>query len=120
MANELTVTCILSFTKGNVRAAGRRAVSTKFDVSGSKYVSNIQEIDTSEEALAMGDVATAGWMWAKNLDDTNFVELRMGTGEADLIKLKAGEFCCVRLSGNDPYAIADNAACDLEYFIVED
>lgn len=119
MADEVTGIATMQFAKGNVSAL-KRTLSFSVDVSGDKYVSNVQEIGTSEEALEVGDVATAGWMWGRNLDSTNFIKLRMGSGAADLVKVKAGEPFLFRLAGNTPYAIADTAACDLEYTIVED
>lgn len=119
MANELTVSVSLAFSSSG-REAKKSYGGLQFDVSGNAYVHHIQNIGTSEEALDVGDLGTAGYMICKNLDATNFVEIRPGTGTADLIKLKAGEVACFRLALNGPYAIADTAACDLEYLIVED
>jgi hypothetical protein len=60
-------------------------------------------------------------MFVRNMDVTNFVKIRAGSGLTDLIKLKPGEFALFRLmTGITPYAIADTAACDIEFCIIED
>ena len=119
MANELTVSCSMRFSKSG-REASQSYSGIRIDVSGDKITRVIQEIGTDEEALDVGDIGTAGYVIMKNLDDTNYIEIRPGTGEADLIKLKAGEVAMFRLALNGPYAIANTAACDLEFLLIED
>jgi len=82
----------------------------------------VASIGTSEEALDLGDCGTGGWFMAKNLDDTNFVSIRQGTGASDLIRLRAGEVCLFRLDADAtaPYIIADTASVDVEYLLLED
>jgi len=119
MANEGTLSCSVRFSKSS-REASQSYSGIQIDVSGDKVTRLIQEIGTAEEALDVGDVGTAGYIIMKNLDDTNFIEIRPGSGTADLIKLKAGEVAMFRLALNGPYAIADTAACDLEFLLIED
>lgn len=90
-------------------------------LSGNQWIHHRQEIGTSEEALDLGDISTGGWFFARNLDTTNYVELRSGTGATDFVRLNAGEFCLFRISGDAsaPYAIANTAAVDLEYALVQ-
>lgn len=119
MAGEFSAAVHVSFSSGDVsysRSFNLSALAT----TGDKYVANVQNIGTSEEALALGGVTTPGWTIFQNLDDTNFVEIRAGSSEADVIKLKAGEVALARLATATPYAIADTAAVDLEYIIFED
>jgi len=118
MANELTATCSLRFSKGG-REVSKSYSGVQIDVSGDKWVFGVQEIGTSEEAIDVGDIGTTGFLIAKNLDSTNFISIRPGTGTANLVKLKAGEPCMFRLALNGPWAISDTAACDLEYLILE-
>jgi hypothetical protein len=117
MANELTVSCSLRFSKSG-REVSKAYGGITVDVSGNAWVYAIQSIGITEEALGMGDLGTAGYMIAKNLDATNFVSLRPGTGTANAVKMKAGEPAMFRISTN-PWAISDTAATDLEYLIVE-
>lgn len=120
-ANEITTTGSISFAKGNVAAVSRALANLSVTVSGSKYVSGVQNIGTSEEAISLGDLGTPGWAWFKNLDGTNYIEIRPNTGVADLIKLKPGEFALFRITSDAvPYAIANTAACNLEKIIFED
>lgn len=118
MANELNVSCSLKFSKsGNGDDKAYSGIS--IDVSGSKTTKIRQTIGTSEEALDIGDIGTAGFIIGKNLDATNYVTIRPGTGETDLVKAGPGEPFLFRLAMSGPYAIADTAACDLEFLIVE-
>ena len=121
MANEATITVSLAFAKGNVDSIARSKTAASFDVSGSKYHAAVQAIGTSEEAIVLGDVSSPGWAYFENLDSANFVEIRPNTGVADMLKLKAGEVAVCRLASDSvPYAIADTAAVNLEYLIIED
>lgn len=119
MANELTVSCSLTFTKsGNGDSKAYSGIS--IDVSGSKTTKIRQTIGTSEEALDIGDIGTCGFIIGKNLDATNYIEIRPGSGETDLVKVGPGEPFMFRLAMSGPYAIADTASCDIEFLIVED
>lgn len=119
MADELTVAASLAFSKSS-RNVSITIGGTTFDVAGDKYSKIIQAIGTSEEALALGDVGTPGWVLVKNLDATNYVSLRPATGVADMIKMKPGEFALFRLAGAAPFAIADTTSCDIEIVIIDD
>lgn len=120
MANEGTVKCSLSFSKNGVSDSVDSG-SISFNVSGTNVIHNVQSIGTSEEALVLGDSGAGGYCFLLNRDTSNFVEVRQGTGASDLIRLKAGEVACFRLSpdATAPFAIADTAACDLEVFLIE-
>lgn len=122
MANELTITVSATYKKGNVAEFSRTLTAKKVTVSANLGVYHIQNIGTSEEALDLGALTSPfGWAWFHNLDDTNYVEIRSATGASnDIIRLNAGEACLLRL-GSDisaPYAIANTAAVDLEYWIL--
>jgi len=121
MANELTIAITLEVTLDGVTRKWPREEQS-ITVTGTRFVWHKQEVGTSEEALELGDISTGGWAIMANRDSTNFVEIRSGTGGTNLIKIKAGETCCVRLSGDAsaPYAIADTAAVELEIFMLED
>ena len=121
IANEITVSVSLSILKSGSGLDIKRSASGQFDLTGTEYIHNIASIGTSEEALAMGDVAAPGWCYMKNLDPTNYIEIRAATGVADSLRLNAGEFCVFRFAADAtaPYAAANTAACRLEYLIVE-
>jgi hypothetical protein len=119
MANELTTSSALTFQKGKVFASmGKGGV--KVDVSGTRFIENVQEIGTIEEALMLGDIAAPGYIMVENLDPTNFVELRAASGVADMIKIPAGSVAGpFMLATATPYAIADTAACKIRYLLIE-
>ena len=87
----------------------------------------VQAVGTTEEAIGLGDLTTFSWGIFANLDPTNFIELRLpGTGAAnDSVKLPARDgnnkpsFAIFYFGSNltAPYAIADTAACNLEYWL---
>ncbi len=123
MANETTITAKLSFDKGLVVGVARDETDKSFDVTGARYHQGVQNVATSEEAIALGDIPTTalGYCHVKNLDPTNFIKIRPGTGLADMLKLKPAESCVFRwMTGIIPFIIADTAACDVEILIIED
>ena len=120
MANEITISGSLSGTKPgaveNFSVSGLTVTMT-----GTDYVKLTQTVGTSEEALVMLDAGTPGFCVIKNLDATNYVEVRQGTGVADLIRINAGEFALFRFAADAtaPYVIANTAACIVEYLLFE-
>ena len=118
MANELTVTGALELNKDSIEVS--LSESIKVTVSGSKITEIIQNIGTSAESVDIGDIGTVGYVIAKNLDTTNFVELRDGAAGADVVKMKAGEIAVFRSVAADLNAIADTAACNVRFLIIED
>ncbi len=82
-------------------------------------ISNVQAVGTSNEALLLGDVVPTGWMFVKNLDSTNFVEVFLDNANAELAaKLLPGEFCLLK-PGAAIYARADTAGCDCQVIAIE-
>lgn len=118
MADELTLVVALTFSKGG--AENQRSESIQVDVTGDAFTHEIQEVGTTEEELAQGaDLGTPGYLFIKNLDSTNYVEVGSTTGVYD-IKLKAGEIALYRHNSATIYAKADTAACKVEYWLIED
>lgn len=118
MANELTLVVAMTFSKGG--AENQRSESIQVTVTGDAFTHEIQEIGTSEEEVAQGaEVGTPGYMFVKNLDSTNYIEIGSTSGVYD-IKLKAGEIALYRHNSATVYAKANTAACNLEYWLIED
>lgn len=90
MANEITYRGKLAYSKGD---------SSLFDfgdltatMTGSKALRGRQTVTTTPEALGLGEVTAAGaWFICKNLDATNNVLVRPGTGVAPLVEVRPGE-----------------------------
>ena len=118
MANELSITVSMLFNKAGSTVS--RSESKSVTVTGDAFTHQVQEIGTSEETVAQGaDVGTPGYMFVKNLDSTNYIEIGVTTG-VYTVKLLAGEFALFRCAGATIYAIAYTGACDLEYALIEE
>jgi hypothetical protein len=113
MANELTVTTSLSYSKSNDTV--NRSKSSQITVSGSVRASGVQVIGTSEETLQIGDVTSVGVVFIQNLDPTNYVEVAAVPSERFSIKIKAGEGYPFRATGNTIYLRANTAAVKVAY-----
>lgn len=126
MSNEIQIRCSLTFSKSG--ASGGMDFFGSIDWAGTKYQKGRQSVGfAAEEPLNLGDAAAGGWLFIKNLDATNFVQVRRGTGEGALIRIRGGttnkkEFCCFRLDvgASAPYVIADTAAVEIEYLLLTD
>jgi hypothetical protein len=121
MAKELTAAGRLLFDDGDTRVEFNKGVLT-IDSTGKQVVHHIQSIGTSEEALDVGDITTLGWIIFFNRDKTNYVEIRPGSGLADLLRIEKREVSGPMRLAQDAtlYAIANTAACELEYLLIED
>ena len=118
MANELTLTASMLFEKGGVtpKITGSKQVT----ITGDAYTKGVQTVGTVEEELVQGaDLGTPGYVFIKNLDATNYVEIGATTGVYD-IRLRAGEFALYRHNSATVFAKANTTACNVEYFFVED
>lgn len=119
MADELTVNFSMNYAKGESRL-NIPAKQMLVDVSSQVRASNTQTIGTTHEALAMGDVASAGGAYFLNTDATNYVDIGVDVSATfyGLIRLMPGEFAfCPRLATNAPYAKANTSSVNLEYII---
>lgn len=118
MSAELTLRCNLSYEKSSTILELLFGPTTR-DVSGTRPQRSRQQIGTSEEAVVLGDASVGGYFMAVNRDATNYVEIRPGSGLADLVKLLPGDVCLFRLASDcTPYAIANTAACELDYVVI--
>lgn len=119
MANEISIFGGMTLDNTKVDASKDFNLST-ITQNAERYHCDVQNIGTSEEALGLGSISTVGYCIFHNCDATNYITIGK-TGANDIIKLKAGEWVGpVRLGTNAPYAIANTAACELEYIIFED
>lgn len=119
MADEITVISGLQFTKGGSSFQSGPDRET-VDMTGEGFVLHRQTIGTSAEAVTIpSDIGTAGWCRIRNRDATNYVTLRIGSGGSDFAKLLPGEYALFRLASSSLYAVANTAACEIEYLILE-
>jgi hypothetical protein len=120
MANEINIQAAITLQRSgtSLQGTGNKDVTQ----SGQNGVLNVQQITTSAAALGVGNVSFTGggYMFVKNLDATNYVELATDSFTAIFTKLKAGEFCLfpVKPTGTI-YARANTASVYLQVGAVE-
>lgn len=117
-AGEIRISASLGVDNGLIDEALSKS-GLRFDWSGSKVTKHIQTIGTTEEAIDLGEITTPGYFMAVNLDNTNYVEIRSGTGASnDIIRLDANNGLCLLRWGSDisaPFAVANTAACNVMF-----
>lgn len=116
--NELVVGVSLQYSK-NGRTASFERGGIRTDVTGRKITEIEQTVGTAEEALNLGDISSPGYIAIENMDSENTVSLRPSSGAADMIDLLPGEVALFRLAAAAPYAIADTAACNVRFLLIE-
>lgn len=118
MANEIQVSLTISVEKNGASARGN--ISLSIDQTGDQFISNVQIIGTSNEALTLSDVSTIGWVYVKNLDAANYVEVFLDSGNTQLVsKLLAGEATLFKPGTTSIYARANTAACNIQVLAAE-
>lgn len=119
MANEITYSSSLSFTKGSVSSnmSANNAVAT---MAGTNYVRESLAVTTTAVAIPLGSIGTPGWLIVKNNDVTNYVEVYTATAGVTFGKVLAGEtWGPVRISVTAPALKANTATCQCDYLIIE-
>mgnify|MGYP001605667430 CR=1 FL=1 len=103
-------------TKDSLDAANITATITTL-----KFTHILQSIATTETALDLGNITAPGWVFFKNKDANNYVEILTATGGTKFALVRAGKFAGpFELSANitAPFAQANTAAVILEIFVV--
>lgn len=120
MANEVTVNTTLNATKSGV-TVNTGGQSKLVDMDGDQMLTNVQTIGTSAEALVIGDIASLGWIFVRNLDAANFVELALDSAVSTQVfaKLLAGEWALFPAKTGTMYAKADTAECNIQVVAIE-
>lgn len=110
MPNEIALVGSLAVNRnGNNTIASATAAVTQ---SGTDYQLSTQNVGTSAELLDKGDIGTVGYLFVKNLDPTNYVELALDSGATQIFaKLLPGEFALIP-TRQQCYGRANTGACD--------
>lgn len=119
MSNEFTINGNLAYADTENADKSLGIVDLVASIASKKFSNMKYNVGTSEEAIPLGECSAPGWALFINRDATNYIELRVSSGGAKFAKLLAGEFCLLRLGSGAtvPYAIADTAACQMEYLL---
>lgn len=79
-----------------------------------------QRVGTAEEALNLGDLASADFIIMSNKDATNFVLVYNISGGTPFAKLRPGGAMVLPMFGTGLYVKADTAECLIEYLAFQD
>lgn len=113
MANEITVSATLNVSKGG--AVINSSTSISATMAGDNMLTNVQAIGTGAEAIVVGDITTPGYIFVKNLDPTNYVELALDSGVSTQVfaKLMPGDVALFPAKTITMYAKANTASCNI-------
>ena len=87
MASELSFSAQLNYAKSSAALSTQCNVTQ--DVTGIKYCDYIQNIGTTDEVIAFGDIGTVGVYMLQNIDPINYVDIGFN-GTTYQIRLVAG------------------------------
>jgi len=123
MAKEITISGSLSFFKTGVTnsAVGKAATAVQVDVAGNAYIEASMATSTSPAAIPLGGVTTPRWAQFQNMDATDNISIRDGSGGTNLITMKPGDPVATLplAAGAVPYAVASANTPRLDYLIVQ-
>lgn len=122
MADELTIDATVTYADAD-GVTDTLSIAALEVTLGVKVFSHQKIlVATSEQAVNITGITTLGYAMFINRDETNFVEIRTGTGATKFIKLEAGEVALFRFGSGitAPFIIADTAACLVEVIIFND
>lgn len=122
MSKEITLTG--SITYADSESANEVLAVTNLVASiGAKIISRtkISVSFTIETAVPKDQVTTPRWAMFVNRDATNAIQLKVAASGAVFARLLAGEFALLPLGAGalTPVAIAENAACQLDCFVLQ-
>jgi hypothetical protein len=119
MANEINIQAFLTFQRFNPPLIG--SGNKDITQTGKFGITNIQNIIASgtTPTLNLGSMGTLGYIFVKNLDSTNFVQLSLNDFTQIFAKLRPGEFCLFPANQNTIYAKANTNPCDVLVCAVE-
>ena len=120
MSQEITLTASLSAFKTSVMSApvSRFITGALFDMTGNFWIEGVISVAITATAIPLGQITQPGYCYFKNLDGTNFIRIMNGSGGAKVPKLRTVQIAIFPWDDTaTPYAIADTAACLMEYVI---
>ena len=123
MANEITISASLAVAKGNLASEALAVSAIKATLTGKQVVKATQTVPTTAGGTAIGlaGLGSVGWVFIKNMDATNYVDIMTAVSGTAFARLLPGEICLLRLTPaiTAPAALAHTAAVDIEYEFVE-
>ena len=121
MANGLILNGSLAYS-GNNATVAEAVVNLAAVVTGNGFNPLASHsVPTASEAIPLGSVSAAGgWLFVRNNDPTNYVQILTATSGTPFARLLPGEFCLLRLDAGltAPFwqAHTGNCLCSLAIF----
>ena len=119
MANELTLSASLKFTKGDLKVSYART-GLRVNVNGTKTEDSVQEIGTSRELISLGEAGAGGYVFLQNLGTAagQTISISDADDTSYIIELLAGDIALFRLKDAAIYAIATSVASNLRVLVI--
>ena len=114
MANEIQISASLNVSRSGASFSGQG--SSTITQSGTPSLANTQIIGLTSEALLIGDITAIGYLFVKNLDASNYIELSLATpvlAAAAFVTLLPGECALIPTRLEVVYALANSAPANL-------
>lgn len=114
----------MKFEKGGRKfdSTGLGFSGVLLDVSGTDFDWKSQTVTTSAVLLGIGAITTPGYILIKNIataGGTNYVEVRDGSGGADVVKIRPQGIALFEAASATLYVIANLASAEILYAVVE-
>jgi len=121
MANELTISFQnISFLKNSIAVNITNSVNPlTVTINGVHHVYDQVSLTTGDTVISKGAVGTIGFIWVKNVDATNNIQLS-DDGTVYALMLKPGEYAYFRWNAAAFHAKATAGTPILQYAIFED
>lgn len=120
MADEITLTASLAYADSESADVLLEKCNVSATAATKKFTHVKHNVGTTEEAMILGEVTALGYCCIVNRDATNFIEVRAASGGTKIVKVPAGKAAVFHFGSGvtAPYLIADTAACQVEYLLV--
>jgi hypothetical protein len=123
-ANEIQVAGTLSYANASIGIASQTLSVTKYvNISGVNFSALTFSVPTTAggTAIPVSNLSGIGWLYVKNNDATNYVDIMTATSGTAFARIQPGEFIMLRLAPGitAPAALAHTAAVSIQYLALE-
>ncbi len=120
MAGELVLTATLQANKSpTLQNVSMSQLGIALDIAGSNFEKSTQAFTTSPTLLIIGPITTVGYVMLRNTDTVNDLLVRVGSGGADLIKIRKGGFALFESAVNNLFVSSSAGTVVAEKTIIE-
>ncbi len=116
MAGEVTASAVFQVNKGDFLHLKQLSQQNQ-NIDTLAVSSGVMAVPATSTAIPLGDIVNAGWAYFKNVSEDTPIDI--GNSAGAFLRLLPGMFAGPMPLGASPYATADEAGAELEYFIVE-